>query len=43
MSVKTVVFRGRVLPALLTPPQLAITFIFFLWPPTRWSGCGRRL
>jgi sn-glycerol 3-phosphate transport system permease protein len=29
---KRVVFRNRVLPYLLVAPQLAITFVFFIWP-----------
>jgi sn-glycerol 3-phosphate transport system permease protein len=26
------VFPGRLIPALLLAPQLAVTFIFFFWP-----------
>lgn len=29
---KRIVFRGRILPWVLLAPQLAITFLFFLWP-----------
>jgi sn-glycerol 3-phosphate transport system permease protein len=29
---KRVVFRNRVLPYVLVAPQLAITFVFFIWP-----------
>jgi len=35
MQTKRVTFPGFVLPALLVAPQLAITFIFFVWPASQ--------
>src|SRR5262245_55521703 len=32
MRGKRVTFPGMVVPALLLAPQLAITFVFFVWP-----------
>ena len=32
MRTKRVIFKGRALPLALLAPQLAITFVFFLWP-----------
>ena len=29
---RRVVFPGRLLPILLLGPQLAVTFVFFMWP-----------
>ena len=31
-SDRKVVFNGKLLPYLLLPPQLAVTFVFFFWP-----------
>ncbi|MBV9075901.1 MAG: sn-glycerol-3-phosphate ABC transporter permease UgpA [Methylobacteriaceae bacterium] len=43
MQAKRVTFPGRILPALLLLPQLAITAVFFLWPSAEalWQSLRR--
>lgn len=41
---KRVTFKGVLLPALLLAPQLAVTFVFFLWPASQalWQSTLRQ-